>query len=195
MNANGSSVDTPSPTVREPLPLRRRIYGLRLGFMVALLVVLAGYWTIIPVRVVGISMSPTYSDGRLLLASPVPYWFRKPVRGDIILVGRGDKDCVYLKRIIGLPGECVTMQMGRLIVNGREVEEPYVTFHEGWRWPEVCLGEDEYLVAGDNRQLPPALQSWGSIAAADIRGRVLRQARCPRRRYRNLCALAATAEL
>ena len=161
---------------------RGRNRCVRLSFVVALLVVLCARRVIIPVEVRGISMSPTYSDGRLLLASPVPYWFGKPQRGDIILLGSREEAHVCLKRVLGLPGERVAMQEGQLVVNGREVEEPHVPLTETWQWPEVRLDEKEYLVAGDNREIPAALQCWGRITEDDIRARVLRQAQRPRQR-------------
>jgi signal peptidase I len=130
-------------------------------------------WLIVPVAVVGDSMFPTYKNGQFLLASPVPYWFGDPDRGDIVVVGSRHGRFTYLKRILGLPGETIAMRQGRLLVDGRQVPEPYLPYPARWQWAETQLGADEYLVAGDNREVGPVLQYWGKVDAKAILARVL----------------------
>jgi len=145
----------------------------RWRFIVLLALALAARCLVIPVRVTGDSMLPTYAHGRLSVASPVPYWFRAPRRGDIVLIGRKGLAYGYLKRILSLPGETVEMRNGELWVNGRQVPEPHALFSSAWRWPAVTLAVDEYLVMGDNRQIPQALHCWGEVRKCDLRGVLL----------------------
>lgn len=75
------------------------------------------------------------------------------------------------KRVIGLPGETVEFDGGKLYINGQETEEPYdILLPVGYRIHEVQLGEDEFFVLGDNRFNSKDSSSIGPISAEDLIG-------------------------
>src|SRR5258707_1178640 len=62
-------------------------------------------FVLLPVRVVGISMEPTYHDRSLNLVNALSYLRSGPQRGDVVGVQMSGRSIMYLKRIVGLPGE------------------------------------------------------------------------------------------
>ena len=112
-------------------------------------------------RVDGSSMRPTLEDGDNLWVDKLSYTFGDPKRFDIIIFNpNGNEDITYVKRIIGLPGETVAMDMDGLIyINGvllnenYALDEPFLRTNLGIlsAGNEIVLGEDEYFVLGDNR--------------------------------------------
>jgi signal peptidase I len=111
---------------------------------------------LIPIRVSGLSMAPTYLDGRVNVVNHQAYLWKKPKRGDVIAFRLPEEgNAVLLKRIVGLPGERVSVVKGRPLINGEPLSEPYAVF--GKNAPssrrEITLREDEYYVMGDNRSI------------------------------------------
>lgn len=104
-----------------------------------------------PMRIEGTAMRPTLDDGDRAL-------FRTPVeikRGDIV-VHRAplDETRVYVKRIIGLPGETIEIKGGVVLINGEKLDEPYLdpdlnSFESSFQSRVVADGQ--YFVMGDNR--------------------------------------------
>ena len=108
-------------------------------------------------QVGGQSMEPTLSDGDILLVEKRTYEKKNPERYDIIVLnteGNSMWGQQYVKRIIGLPGETVQIEEGKILINGKKLKEPF-DFEEiedgGLAREEIQLGEDEYFVLGDNR--------------------------------------------
>ncbi len=106
-----------------------------------------------PVGVHGPSMLPTLEDGDYMVVEKLTYLFRDPVRGEMVTVYYPNNDeytCV--KRVIGLPGETVTIAGGYVYIDGELLDEPYVyvdrtnSHDNAWTVPE-----DEIFVLGDNR--------------------------------------------
>lgn len=129
-------------------------------------------------EVSGQSMEPTLQDGDSLLIEKVSYRFSSPKRFDIIVFPYqyGDNQ-FFIKRIIGLPGESIRIDIdGNIYVDGEILKEGYgaeVILDPGRAETEVVLGEDEYFVMGDNRNhsMDSRDISVGSINKADITGR------------------------
>ncbi len=105
---------------------------------------------LLPIAVVGTSMTPTYMDGDSNFVNRWPYSLHAPQRRDVVAV-RVNPKTLYLKRIMGLPGETVSVRAGRLYINGKRLEEPYAYSRVGLRFGEVKLGPNEYFIIGDNR--------------------------------------------
>jgi signal peptidase I len=120
-------------------------------------------FALVPIRVQGISMMPTYQDGRVNLVYKLAYCFHEPRRGDavaIMLAGELGTDppghspsVMYLKRIIALPGETIEFRDGRAFINGQLLDEPYVKYPCNWEHPPEKIGPGEYYVVGDNRSM------------------------------------------
>ena len=80
---------------------------------------------------------------------------------------------MYMKRIVGLPGETVSFVAGHIIIDGDLLAEPYERPGCDWNVPPVQLGSDEYYVVGDNRTMPAENHVFGKVARDHIIGRVL----------------------
>jgi signal peptidase I len=176
---------------RLPTPVRTAIdWGLTLTL--AVIAVLAFQAEVAkPYRIPSASMEPTLhcakpADGcrsrvsDRIIANRLVYRFHAPERGDIIVFDAPSKveaACdaggAYIKRIIGLPGETVSMRAGRVFVNGAPLREPYLgaAFRgdESGSWGRVPRGE--YFVLGDNRTMSCDSRRWGTVPSDRIIGR------------------------
>jgi signal peptidase I len=128
---------------------------------------------LMPVRGVGISMSPTIESGDLLFVNRLAYRFREPRRGDVVAVRMAGRSAVYVKRLLALPRERVRMENGVLYVNDVAIEEPYAQRRDDWGLAPVTLGADEYFVVGDNRIMRQAQHEMGTVGRARLIGPAL----------------------
>ncbi len=104
----------------------------------------------------GESMEATLHDGESLLVDKLSYRFSDPERYDIIVFQpKGlEVEEYYVKRIYGLPGETVQIKNNAILINGKEIEDPYAKEAmdtAGIAEKPFKLGKDEYFVLGDNR--------------------------------------------
>ena len=128
---------------------------------------------LLPIRVEGISMQPTYHTGQIDCVNRLAYFRHEPQRGDVVSVRLAGTSVMYLKRIIGLPGETVAFHDGRAFINGQPLDEPYVKFHCDWEHAPIQCGPDQYYVVGDNRSMPFELHEQGRADRDRIIGKVL----------------------
>jgi signal peptidase I len=136
-----------------------------------------------PIRVIGISMLPTYPDRSRNLVNRFAYLRHGPRRGDVVAirltvpadVQLAVPKVMYLKRIIGLPGETVAFVDGRVLINGEILDEPYEKLSCDWNYPPVTLAADEYFLVGDNRSMPQADHTFGRCKRSQIVGKILGQ--------------------
>lgn len=138
-------------------------------------------WVIQSVRVDGSSMFPTLQNSDSLLLHRWYYLIHKPRVGDIVVL-RDPSDHGYaVKRIVAKPGDCVTVFHGRLYVNFRRVDEPYLRANT-WtyiftaprgEWMSACRA-DEYFVLGDNRENSIDSRFYGPVPRENILGIVFR---------------------
>lgn len=160
-------------------PVRRFLIGSNIRRTLARAVVLGLLTAFIlryvwlPVRVRGVSMEPTFHDGAFHIANLAAFRFRAPARGDIVVIAMTGRRALYLKRLIGLPGDRIEFAGGALYLNGARVEEPYVRGSGDWTIPEVVVGPNEYYVAGDNRSIPWEQHTLGTVDRGKILGTIL----------------------
>ena len=129
---------------------------------------------LLPVRLQGISMLPTYNDGTLNFANRAAYWLGEPARGDVVAIRMSGLSVVYVKRIIGLPGERLEIVMGTVTVDGQPLFEPSVFFYRlPWNLDPFTLGPDQYFVVGDNRSMTIENHDLGRAARDRIVGKLL----------------------
>jgi signal peptidase I len=148
-----------------------------IGFALVVLVVFK--FLLLPVRVAGVSMEPTYRDCGINFINRLAYVFGKPQRGDVVAVrysrphGLSGPHVMLLKRIIGLPGETVAITNGVVFINGQPLDEPYVKKRDAWQLPPVKMADDEYFLIGDNRGMDQRYHEFGETGAERIVGKLL----------------------
>ncbi len=145
----------------------------RLAVLAAAAIVLFG-WVLIPIRAEGISMQPTYEPGSFHFVSRLAFVRRDPARGDVVGIRLAGQHVLYVKRVVGLPGERVRFSDGQVLVNDAPIDEPYVKRRNpSWNLPEARLGANEYFVVGDNREMSIGQHELGKTTRARIVGRVV----------------------
>ena len=108
---------------------------------------------IVNAQVTSGSMSNTIQTGDRVLGLRVDYWFHGPARGDVIFFKNPDLESeIYVKRVIGLPGDTVEIRGGVTYVNGTALEEPYL-LETPWDldFGPYEVPEGYYFFLGDNR--------------------------------------------
>lgn len=131
-----------------------------------------------PHKIKGQSMHPTFPDGEYLLTQKVSYYTKDPQRGDVIVfkppISEEDE---FIKRIIGLPGETISVKGGKVFINGKVLNESYLKnvytnpgsfLSEG---EEFSIPEGQYFTMGDNRPHSSDSRSWGPITKKGISGK------------------------
>ncbi len=132
-----------------------------------------------PFIVDGESMHPTFENGNYLIVDELTYDFEKPHRGDVIVFRYpGDPSIFYIKRIIGLPSETVTIKNGLTTItepNGdyHTLKEPYISSIDASYATNITLTPKQYFVMGDNRPESSDSRVWGPLPTNDIIGRVI----------------------
>jgi signal peptidase I len=152
----GTNVDVEQP----PSLLQRVLIGRRPKRTLVRIVVLVAVclivfkFVLVPIRVEGKSMLPTYKDHGVNLVNRLAYIFHPPRRGDVVAI-RTDagEHIMYMKRIVGLPGETVAFHDGYVFVNGKLLDEPYLKLRGNWEHELIKDGPDQYYVVGDNREM------------------------------------------
>jgi signal peptidase I len=150
-------------------------------FLIICVFVLFGVFVVQPVVVEGTSMLPELHDGERLLVNKLVYYNIKDYswghleRGDIVVFWyTNDPDKSYVKRIIGLPGEAVEVRSGKVYINGRELNEPYLDAEHNKSLPDSPLKTVDrhyYFVMGDNRDNSSDSRYWGLVPEKYIYGK------------------------
>jgi signal peptidase I len=122
---------------------------------------------LLPIQIVGSSMTPTYRNGSLNFVNKLSYAAALPARGDVVaLEAEGD---LLLKRIVATPGDLVSICNGKVCVNGLELDDQFADGRIPWEMPATILGENEYFVIGDNR----AASVFCKIHRTQILGKIM----------------------
>lgn len=158
---------------------------LKTGLIVFIIAFSLRYFAIQPFIVDGESMMPNFVNNEYILAEKVSYITGEPKRGDVIVFRYpGNPNVSYIKRVIGLPGETVTIANNSVkIINkdnptGATLDEKYLpkttltlAMDTQNGTLQKTLGSDEYFVMGDNRQHSSDSREWGVLPKANIIGR------------------------
>ena len=128
-------------------------------------------------QIQGHSMEPSFHDQELVLVDKWTYLFHQPTRGDVVVfVAPPQPDQDYIKRVVGVPGDFVTVQGTQVYVNGKLLQETYVKpYNQGNQYPSFTnrvIPPNDYFVLGDNRAGSYDSRGWGCVPRANIIGRV-----------------------
>jgi len=139
-------------------------------FLVSVFAYLFFGYLCIPFRIQGISMEPTYPNGGVNVCWRFRYLFSEPKRHDVVAVRFAGSQVMLLKRVVAREGEQVEFRAGRLYVDGKEIEEPYVRFPCHWNLPSRRVEKDRVYVVGDNRSMPIEGHYFGQTSKIRIMG-------------------------
>lgn len=149
-----------------------------LALLIVIVVIPIRVFVVSPFVVDGDSMHPTFEHLDYLIVDEIVYRFVDPARGDVVVFRYPKNDSVfYIKRIIGLPGETVSINRGTVTITTTTGEtvtlnEPYVVNEDATYTKSVTLAEGQYFVLGDNRPNSSDSRVWGPLSRKDIIGRV-----------------------
>ncbi|MEK7227432.1 MAG: signal peptidase I [Patescibacteria group bacterium] len=149
----------------------------KLLFLALIIVIPFRLYVAQPFIVDGASMDPTFRNGQYLIVDEVTYHFKAPERGSVLIFKYPlNPKKYYIKRVIGLPTEIISVKDGEVtIVNalnpeGIRLDEPYVKL-EKKESLNYTLGQGEYFVMGDNRIASSDSRVWGPVPEQNIIGR------------------------
>lgn len=142
--------------------------------VILIVVILIRTYIVTPIKVHGASMQPTLSGEEVMLLTK--YNKEKLEKYDIVVVHidlvysghRYDEDLI--KRIIGIPGDKISCEDGKIYVNGKVLEEKYGDGKTN-DFNEVTLKDDEYFVLGDNRDDSFDSSEFGVVKKNQIKGK------------------------
>ena len=125
------------------------------------------------VRVDGFSMRPTLQDGEYILVNKLAYKTGEPQRGDIIVfIFPINPQEDLIKRVIGLPGETVSVHNGVVSVNGVNLTEPYIASPPAYDGDWV-VPEGQLFVHGDNRNDSRDSHQWRFLPLENVIGKAV----------------------
>ena len=129
-----------------------------------------------PVKVEGTSMAPLLMDQERIFINKFVYHFEKIERGDVIVFWYPlDHSKSFIKRVIGLPGDEVEVRRGRLYINGKTFDEPYVPpeFVDMSAYGPVRVPSGQYFVMGDHRISSNDSRIFGPVPGGFIYGKAV----------------------
>jgi signal peptidase I len=129
-----------------------------------------------PVQVEGTSMLPHLENHERIFINKFVYRFRPIARGEVVVFRYPlDPSKSYIKRVIGLPGDEVTVRDGRVLVNGKALSEPYVSpsYLDNQSYAPVHVEPDHYFVLGDHRSSSNDSRVWGTVDRQYIYGKAV----------------------
>jgi len=144
-----------------------------LAVVIAILMVVFLYQ---PVKVEGTSMQPELVDQERIFVNKFVYHFEEIHRSDIVVFWYPkDPSKSFIKRVIGIPGDVVSIKNGRVYVNAQLLEERYVprSYQDLDSFPTMRVKEDHYYVLGDHRNASNDSRSWGLVPRKYIYGKAV----------------------
>lgn len=166
-------ITSPAAETRDSFNWRRIVFGpdpartLRRVLLWTLSTVALFHYLLVPIKVTGVSMTPTYRDGAVNFVNRLAYSYATPRRGDVVVIHDGED--LILKRIVGVPGETVSLHRGHLRINGVLLNDQFSPQRIHAASEIVTLGPNEYFVIGDNREA----SMFGKFPKTAILGKIV----------------------
>ena len=164
---------------------------LTIGLAIGVVLLIKAY-AFNPYRIPSSSMEPTFHCAQpgigcesnrsdRVIANRIVFHFRDPERGEIVIFNtppQAEVQCgvggVYVKRIVGLPGEEISQEGGVVFINGERLADQLIEPHRlgGRDFPPFSISEDSYYMMGDNRQQSCDSRDWGEVTREQLIGNV-----------------------
>lgn len=157
-----------------PVKTQNAVWDWIIALIVALIIAFGIHQFLIAQFVVdGRSMDNTLHNGEHLIVDMIPYYFGPPKRGDIIVFHAPD-GADWVKRVIGLPGDTVAVEDGKLILNGKVLPESFIRqpMDPYNNYPTIRVPAGKLFVMGDNRNISEDSRIIGPIPISSVIGRV-----------------------
>lgn len=153
----------------------------KVAVLAGITIALVRYFLFKPFYVKGASMEPNFYDKEYLIIDELTYRMRVPERGEVIVFKYPEDPSEYfLKRIIGLPGERIKVEAGKITIYNQEhpegivLDEPYLPTDLATDGDQtVTVGPNEYFVLGDNRPNSYDSRRFGTVDKSLIVGRAI----------------------
>lgn len=136
--------------------------------LIIVAVVLIRTFIITPVKVDGDSMKETLNDNDILLL----YKLGSIKRFDIVVLDEAYDNEKIIKRVIGMPGETVSIKNDKIYINGKVIDNSFA-YGTTSDVDKIELGEDEYFILGDNRLISKDSRYFGPVTKSEIIGKVV----------------------
>ncbi|MBL9127781.1 MAG: signal peptidase I [Verrucomicrobiales bacterium] len=173
----GNAEATPSPGwIRTFVVGRNPVWTLgRIAILVVSVYVVFKYVLLVR-KIESTSMLPSFREGSIHWIYRLAYrGTALPARGDVVGIRTSGETVMYIKRVVGLPGETLEIRRGEVWIDGKPLEEPHVRpGRKPWNRRPRTLGPDEYFVIGDNRSMDQEQHEFGVVERARIVGKVIR---------------------
>jgi signal peptidase I len=169
--ATPAAIPAPQPSAAKAAVSWLR--DLALSVVIMIIVILFLYQ---PVKVEGTSMMPSLVNQERIFINKFVYRFYPIQRGDtVVFQFPQDTSKSYIKRVIGMPGDIVSVDRGTVIVNGKPLIEPYVPdeMRDMNDARTVTLKPDEYYVMGDHRNSSNDSRVWGPVERKYVYGKAV----------------------
>jgi len=172
---NDATNQTPDTSVKKEHPLTEII---RFALLAIIIVVPIRMFIAQPFIVSGASMNTTFENGQYLIVDQLSYYLHEPARGDVVIFRYPrDPSKFFIKRVIGLPGDTLTIEESNVTItneanpDGYVLDEPYVNSMQVAAPRTEVMGPREYFVMGDNRDQSSDSRVWGVLQEERIIGR------------------------
>lgn len=162
--------------LKRPLQVTKDPQARLLVCMVLWALLVAGFtrqYVVSAAVVLGGSMEPTLAEGDHCLLNRLCLRFHPPERGQIVVVEDGGMGGLAIKRVVGVPGDCLEFRAGRVYINGTMLREDYLPKQvrtEPVRRSRYDLRPNHYFVLGDNRGNSLDSRYYGPLHEVDIKG-------------------------
>lgn len=157
-----------------PSPLRRILIETIETILLALILFFAINFVTARIRVDGSSMEPNFHDGDYVVVNRLAFQWGDIQRGDVVVFPypqNPEED--YIKRVIALPGDRISILGGVVYVNRTAINEPYIISPAANDLAERVVPEGYVYVLGDNRNASSDSRSWGPLKIEDIIGKAV----------------------
>jgi signal peptidase I len=138
--------------------------------IVAVVAIIIFKYVFIPFIIHGESMAPTYVTGSFNFCFTARYLFSKPAPPDIVTVRMAGQKVMLLKRVVATEGQKVEFREGKLFVDGKNINEPYISGKNDWNLAPTLVKTGNVYVVGDNRSMPIESHTFGQTPVNRIVG-------------------------